>query len=217
MDEFKTEEEQIAAIKNWWKNNGSSVLLAVVAALAIVFGYRAWQNNVESDKATASALYQQLVSISTQQAGLGDDQSASFIANELKEKFTDSEYARFAALFLAKQAVTAKDYDTALAELDFVLESNEDPRTIHIVNARKARILSAKGEYEAAHALLDASDEAFAPAYLEIKGDIYILQGDRESAKESYLAAFDMVKDAPQRAPLLGVKLSDLGVDTQSL
>ncbi|MCH2157846.1 MAG: tetratricopeptide repeat protein [Oleiphilaceae bacterium] len=217
MDEFKTEEEQIAAIKNWWKNNGSSVLLAVVAALAIVFGYRAWQNNVEHDKATASALYQQLVSISTQQAGLGDDQSASFIANELKEKFTDSEYARFAALFLAKQAVTAKDYDTALAELDFVLESNEDPRTIHIVNARKARILSAKGEYEAAHALLDASDEAFAPAYLEIKGDIYILQGDRESAKESYLAAFDMVKDAPQRAPLLGVKLSDLGVDTQSL
>ncbi|KZX82113.1 hypothetical protein A3715_06240 [Oleiphilus sp. HI0009] len=217
MDEFKTEEEQIAAIKNWWKNNGSSVLLAVVAALAIVFGYRAWQNNVENDKATASALYQQLVSISTQQAGLGDDQSASFIANELKEKFIDSEYARFAALFLAKQAVTAKDYDTALAELDFVLESNEDPRTIHIVNARKARILSAKGEYEAAHALLDASDEAFAPAYLEIKGDIYILQGDRESAKESYLAAFDMVKDAPQRAPLLGVKLSDLGVDTQSL
>jgi len=136
VDEFKTEEEQIAAIKNWWKNNGSSVLLAVVAALAIVFGYRAWQNNVENDKATASALYQQLVSISTQQAGLGDDQSASFIANELKEKFTDSEYARFAALFLAKQAVTAKDYDTALAELDFVLESNESPRTVHIVKAR---------------------------------------------------------------------------------
>ena len=98
MDEFKTEEEQIAAIKNWWKTNGTSVILAIVAALAIVFGYRAWQGNVEANKASASGLYQRLVNVVTAQQGIADDQSASFIAGELKENFSETEYARFAAL-----------------------------------------------------------------------------------------------------------------------
>jgi predicted negative regulator of RcsB-dependent stress response len=39
VDDIKTEEEQIAAIKNWWKENGNSLLMAVVAAIAIIFGW----------------------------------------------------------------------------------------------------------------------------------------------------------------------------------
>ena len=217
MDEFKTEEEQIAAIKNWWKNNGTSILLAIVASLAIVFGYRAWQGNLEANKESASGLYQRLVNVITAQQGLGDDQSATFIAGEIKENFGETEYARFAALYLAKIHVEAGELDLAVAELDFVLASTEDVRTQHIVTARKARVLAAKGEYEAALALLSASDDAFKPSYLEITGDIQLAQGDEEAARNTYIKAFEMVKDEPQRAPLLGVKLSDLGVDTRSL
>lgn len=217
MDEFKTEEEQIAAIKNWWKTNGTSVILAIVAALAIVFGYRAWQGNVEANKASASGLYQRLVNVVTAQQGLGDDKSASFIAGELKENFSDTEYARFAALYLAKIHAEAGELDEAISELDFVLASTEDVRTKHIVSARKARVLAAKGEYDAALALLTPTDEAFKPSYLEITGDILLAQGDKDGARETYLKAFELVKDEPQRAPLLGVKLSDLGVDTRSL
>lgn len=217
MDEFQTEEEKIAAIKNWWKNNGTSVLLAIVAALAIVFGYRAWQSNIEATKASASGLYQQLVNRVTASQGMGDGESVEFLANELKDKFDNTEYARFAALFLAKNLVESGELDGAIAELDYVLASTEDARTSHIVNGRKARILAAKGEYDAALALLTVSDEAFRPNFLEIEGDIKLAQGDSAAAKEAYLEAYDLVKDAPQRAPLLGVKLSDLGVDTRSL
>lgn len=217
MDEFKTEEEQIAAIKNWWKKNGSSLILAVVASLAIVFGYRGWQGNVESNKASASALYQQLVGAVTAQQGLGDETSAIFLATELKDNFGDMEYARYAALFLAKIYAESAKYDEAIAELDFVLNSTEDVRTQHIAIGRKARLLAAKGEYDAALALLNASDEAFKASFLEITGDIYLMQNDSDAAKDSYLSAYKLVQDEPQRAPLLGVKLSDLGVDTRSL
>jgi len=217
VDEFRTEEEQIAAIKNWWKKNGSSVVTAVLLALAVVFGYRAWQNNVESNKAEASAAFQRLVMTETGQQGLGDDQTAAFIANELKEKHEDTEYARYAALYLAKIHAEKGEYDEALAEFEFVLASTEDVRTVHTVNGRKARVLAAKGEFEAALSLLNATDEAFKPAYLEITGDIKLKQGDAEGARESYLAAYELVKEEPQRAPLLSVKLSDLGVDTRSL
>ncbi len=217
MDEFKTEEEQIAAIKNWWKNNGTSVILAIVASLAIVFGYRAWQGNVEANKASASGLYQRLVNVITAQQGLGDDQSATFIAREIKDNYGETEYARFAALYLAKIHVEASELDQALSELDFVLASTDDVRTQHVVTARKARVLVAKGEYDAALALLDATDDAFEASFLEIIGDIQLAQGDEEAARDTYLKAFGLVKDEPQRAPLLGVKLSDLGVDTRSL
>jgi len=217
VDEFKTEEEQIAAIKNWWKKNGSSLILAVVAALAIVAGFRAWQGNVDANKAAASGLYQQLVTATTSNQGLGDSQSSAFIANELKDKFADTEYARFAALYLAKQAVESKDYAAAIAEFDFVLDSTKSSATVSVVTGRKARVLAAQGEYDAALALLTTDDDAFKPGFLEIKGDILLAQGDAESAKASYLEAFELVKTEPQRAPLLGVKLSDLGVDTRSL
>lgn len=217
MDEFKTEEEQIAAIKNWWKTNGTSVILAIVAALAIVFGYRAWQNNVEANKASASGLYQRLLTVATAQQGLGDEQSAKFIAGEIKTNYSDTEYARFAALYLAKIHAEAGELDEAIAELDFVLASTQDVRTMHIVKARKARVLASKGEYDSALALLNATEEAFKPSYLEITGDILLAQGDEDGARETYLEAYGLVKDEPQRAPLLGVKLSDLGVDTRSL
>ena len=45
MAELRTEEEQIEAIKRWWKKNGSSLLLGIALALAIVFGWQAWQNH----------------------------------------------------------------------------------------------------------------------------------------------------------------------------
>lgn len=217
MDEFKTEEEQIAAIKNWWKKNGSSLILAVVAALAIVFGYRGWQGNVEANKASASALYQQLVNAVTAQQGLGDETSIVFLATELKDKFGEMEYAKYAALFLAKVYAESGKYDEAIAELDFILNSTEDVRTQHIVTGRKARLLAAQGQYESALAVLNATDEAFKANFLEITGDIQLLQNDPEAAKQSYLSAYTLVQDEPQRAPLLGVKLSDLGVDTRSL
>ncbi len=217
MDEFKTEEEQIAAIKNWWKNNGSSIILAIVAALAIVFGYKAWQTNVENTKASASALYQQLVMASTSNQGMGDDKTLSFVANELKEKYSDSEYALYAALFLAKDYAQKAEYDSAVAELDFVLAATQDPRMVHVATGRKARVLSAMENNDEALALLVATDPAFEAAFLEISGDIKLRQGDQESAKQDYLDAFELIKETPQNLPLLGVKLSDLGVDTRNL
>ena len=45
MTEFRTEEEQIAALKKWWNDNSKSLLIGVGLALAIVFGWKAYQNS----------------------------------------------------------------------------------------------------------------------------------------------------------------------------
>ena len=42
MAELRTEEEQLEAIKRWWKENGTSLIAGVAIAAAGVFGWNAW-------------------------------------------------------------------------------------------------------------------------------------------------------------------------------
>ena len=42
MDIHRTEEEQVEAIKTWWKANGTSVIVGVVLGVAVIFGVRYW-------------------------------------------------------------------------------------------------------------------------------------------------------------------------------
>lgn len=218
MSEFRTEEEQIAAIKRWWSDNGQSLLIGIGLALAIVFGWKAYQNSVIQTKTEASGLYQQLMSEATRNDFDNEEANTlAFLANEIKTKFESSEYAIYAAMFLAKDAVEQKNYETAKAELNWILDRTEDARIQHIVKGRLARILSAEGQHDEALAMLDASLSQFEPVFLEIKGDINNRMGNKEQAIEAYQSAYQLVKNKPQSLPLLAVKLSDLGVNPETL
>ena len=219
MSDYSTEEEQIAAIKNWWKKNGNSLLIGIGLALVIVFGWKAYQSSVVENKTEASMLYQQMISAatSTDLSAPEEGSTVSYLATELKTKFSDSEYAIYAALFIAKELVSDAKYDEAKAEFNWVLENTEDQRIIHIVNGRLARIYSLQGDNDAALKLLTATDPAFEASYQEIIGDIKIRSGEKDAAIDAYKKAFELVKSNPQALPLLAVKLSDLGVDPETL
>ena len=219
MSDYSTEEEQIAAIKNWWKNNGNSLLIGIGLALIIVFGWKAYQSSVVESKTEASMLYQQMISaatatdLSTPEEG----STVSYLAKELKTKFSDSEYAIYAAMFIAKESIADANYDEAKSEFDWVLASTEDQRIIHIVNGRLARIHSIQGDNESALKLLVATDPAFEASYQEIIGDIKIRSSEKQAAIDAYTKAYQLVKSNPQALPLLAVKLSNLGVDPETL
>jgi len=218
VTELRTEEEQIAVMKKWWAENGRSLLIGIGLALAIVFGWKAYQNSVIQTKTEASGLYQQLMTEATKNNFDNEDANTlSYLANEIKTKFESSEYAIYAAMFLAKDAIEQKNYEAAKNELNWVLSRTEDSRTQHIVNARLARILSAEGQHEEALAKLNASLPQFEPVYLELKGDINKRMGNTEQAVEAYKTAYLLIKDKPQTLPLLAVKLSDLGVNPETL
>ena len=61
MNTFRTEEEQLDAIKRWWRENGISTAVGVVLALGAVFGWRGWQDHQQNRAAEASAVFQQLL------------------------------------------------------------------------------------------------------------------------------------------------------------
>ncbi len=72
MEQYRTEEEQVQALGRWWKENGRSIVAAVVIALSAGFGWQAWQANEVRQQEQASDIYQALLhALGTQKADPG--------------------------------------------------------------------------------------------------------------------------------------------------
>ena len=61
MEIYDTEEEQLDAVKRWWKENGQSTIIGLVFGIAIILGWNYWQDHKKVQAEQASALYSQLI------------------------------------------------------------------------------------------------------------------------------------------------------------
>lgn len=214
-----TEEEQVEAIKSWFEQNGTSLIVGIVVSLAAVFGYQSWQESELASTENASSLYSDLTeaivagpldTLSSEQISTG-----KFLAEQLKTEHPDSAYAHFAALHLAKLAVEADDLETAGKELEWI-KSNSPERPVELIaNLRLAIIKTAQKEYDAALALLDVDEAgAHVSSYQEQRGDIFLAMNKHEQAREAYKLAMDTIVEG-QVKPVLQMKFEDL-IDPQS-
>ena len=62
MATYETEEEQLEALKKWWKENGRSILLGLLLGVLIIAGWRGWQAYQANRAESASTLYEQMES-----------------------------------------------------------------------------------------------------------------------------------------------------------
>lgn len=219
MAELRTEEEQVEALKNWWNENGKSLVVAVVVALGGVFGWKTWQQQQHDAAEAASIAYQNLldsvVVVLGAQGEEGDVATSQHLASELKSNHGSSEYARFASLLMAKVAVEQKQYDQALTELDWILANEPSSEMKNVVKLRKARVYLALGKYDQGLSeLSQVSGEEFKVSVAELKGDLLLASGKESDAREAYQQAVDGTPDLASR-PLLNIKLEDLAVSDE--
>lgn len=216
MSEMRTEEEQVEALKNWWKENGKSLVIAVAIALSGVFGWKAWQQKQHNDAEAASVAYQNLVdavTIGVSQSSADDLSTGRHLADQLKAEHESTEYARFAALLMAKVAVQQEQYDIALAELDWVLNRNPIEEMRQIIYMRKARVYQATGEFEKGLDMLGhVTADEFQSASNELKGDLLRSAGRMAEARVAYQQA---LSESSEVRPLLTIKLEDLAVSSE--
>lgn len=206
-----TEDEQIAQIKEWWQRNGKPLLTGGILALAVVFGWQAWQNHQANQSAGASALYQQLLETALSPAATVDLGAVSELSNKLKEDYAGTAYAQYASLLMAKVAVDNQKLDDAASALQAVLDKPYDEVLGELARQRLARVLSAQGKTEDGLKLLEAGKavKAFAAGRDEIKGDLLLKLGRTDEAHAAYTKAREALGEEAAQGTLQ-MKLDDL-------
>lgn len=215
MSEMRTEEEQVEALKGWWKENGKSLLFMIAISLSAVFAWKTWQQQQLTDAESASITYQNLLDAVSAALGTQDvDQIATsrHLAKELKTDFEKSEYARFAALLMARVQVDQGKFPEALSELDWVLAHAPTDEMRNVTLLRKARIYQAMGDYQKGlEVIRDLSAKEFNSSVFELKGDLLLASGKNTDARAAYQQALESSGNAGVN-PLLNMKLEDLAV-----
>lgn len=207
MSEHLTEEQQVEAIKNWWKENGISVVLGLLIGFGALFGWNYWKDYRDDNAAAASVVYQQL--LTDLQANKTDAIKAQ--AQMLVDKYGSTPYAALAAFSLARTAVEANDMATAKTWLQWVLDNSRQDQFQHTARLRLTRVLLSSNEVDAADAIINnIKTDAYVAPYAELQGDIALARGDREAAREAYKTALEAsAGDKNQRTALQG-KLDDV-------
>ncbi|HBC3401524.1 TPA: YfgM family protein [Vibrio parahaemolyticus] len=202
MELYDTEEQQVEAIKDWWKENGKAVIIGAVVGLGGLFGWRYYQDTVIQASETASQSYTTAMN-TLQEKGVDaqSDVQAFIESNEVKE------YSVLAALQLAKAQVEAKDFAAALEQLKWAQSNTKDAALSPLISYRIARIETEMGNFDAANTELGkVTDTAWAGRIAELRGDIALRQGDKDVAYAAYTEA----QQAADASPTLQMKLDDL-------
>lgn len=217
MSQHLTEEEQIETIKRWWAENGRALLIGIVLALGVYFGWEAWQNQRQQAQETASILYEDLLeTVVAQEPGqsLSSEQvtKAKSIVEEIKNEHGGSLYAVQAALFLAKVAIEQDDLALAESELRWASDKGDEILS-PLAQLRLAKVLYGQEKYDEALSELDKlSSEAYAANVAELKGDIRSAQGRPEEARVAYQLALDELLPAQSNMrDIIQMKLDDVG------
>jgi predicted negative regulator of RcsB-dependent stress response len=205
MATYETDEEKVEAIKKWWKDNGTSVVVGVVIGLGAVFGWRAWVQHQDSVGQQASAAFEQLMA-SVQS---GNAESARAQAALLGEEYDGTAYAALTALLQARVAVESGDPPAARAALEQAIETAADPAIAHIAALRLIRLQIAEGDLQAASAAIERYDDggAFAADFDALRGDVAAAAGRTAEARDAYTRA---IAAGVAYAELLRLKLDNL-------
>ena len=202
---YDTEEEQLEALKRWWKENGASTLIGIGIGIAVIAGWNYWQEHKKTQATQASAIYDQLL----KSAETNQKDSVEKLAKRLQEQFPGSNYAGFAGLFLAKFKVEQGDL-TAAKDILKKIADGKDKELSHIAKIRLVKLMLASGEYELGLKVINAIDQAeaakFSDNYDELVGDLYVALDRLDEARTSYQKA---LKNGNQ-SPLLQLKIDDL-------
>jgi predicted negative regulator of RcsB-dependent stress response len=203
-----TEEEQIEQLKNWIKQFGPTILAGVIMAIVLVTVWHYWQEREARILTHASSVYDEMLTLRAQ----NDSQAAVVQAEKLLSHYPKTPYADMAALLLARDAATKKDYPTAIEQLNWVIDHSASNAIRSIANIRIARILIQDGKAnEAIEELNRLYDKNFNALADETRGDAYMALNKIPEAKMAYQQTIqELPADETTRRPILQMKLDNM-------
>ena len=176
------EEQEINQLKDWWKENGKTIIVAFILGVGGMFGWRYWQAHQAEQIAQASAQYDALI-YSAQQ----DKQAKKANIEQFVQANSKTAYAVFALLDEAKKAAEKQDFAAAEVNLNQALTQSQDEVLTSIVALRLSAVQFQLGQLDNALTTLNqVKGESFNARKAILTGDIQIVKGDKVAAKNSF-------------------------------
>tara|TARA_R110002110_G_scaffold406421_1_gene626509 strand:- start:352773 stop:353501 length:729 start_codon:yes stop_codon:yes gene_type:complete len=215
VESYRTEDEQVEALRRWWDENGRSIIAAIIIALSAGFGWQAWQGYTERQQSSASDLYQAMIqTVDAAALSAADKQRGIELAQQLKANYEGTTYAQFAALHLARLAVADNKLPEAEEQLRWVLSKADAGSDIaQVAQLRLGRVLASSGDVEQALRLLqEPPADTYASAYAVAAGDALLAAGRDSEALDTYNRALMLAaaNSAQINLPSLQEKIQSL-------
>ena len=207
-DEEFDSHEQSERARKWFQNNGGSLLIAVLAALALIWGYKGFQSN-KVHAAEQAGLNFQALALAIE--GKNDAQ-ISQLSTEIRKSYGETTYAAIAGLTEAKYLAEGGKVQAAETALRLAKDAGTSPQVRVLATLRLARLLNGEGKAQEALDLLKTiEDEGFKAQTQQQRGDAFAQLGKIADAKAAYASALTATDLASPGRSTLQQKLDNLG------
>ena len=202
------EQEQIDALKAWWKDNGKWLLWTLALVLGGFAAMQGWQSHKSNQAMEAAMLFAEL----GKQVDSRDPKRIDNAAAAVIDNYGSSAYAPRALLLAAQVNIQIKDVARAKTQLQWVIEHADEEGLKNVARLNLANVLLDEKNYVEAMKLLDAPHpDSFAGLYADLKGDVLGAQGKAEEARAAYQLGLDSTDTKSPYHNLIRMKLDVLG------
>lgn len=200
IDPRYSEDEQVERLKEWWKKNGTSVVVGVVIGVSVIVGVNYWRGYIQSQAEEASVRYARLLTL--------DGEESRQLGSELMSDYSNTPYAALAALYLAKVSYAQGDSEKAESMLKWAMDNAELTANQHAARLRLAHLYLEAGRTDEAEELVNITQyDGFRSEYKELIGDIAMARGDAALARVAYEEALSSLPEGSGYSGLLVMKL----------
>ena len=203
------EDEHTEKILDWWKKNGTAIIVGLVIGVGSVGGYQGWNIYQDRQGEAASDLYQNMLrSLATETLVIAREN-----ANQVVTNYGATAYADGAYLVLAKLEFEAGELDQADEHLTRVMNKSKDLAMQHVARLRRITIALHRDDLDLVDDLLKVDEKiGFEARYYELRGDASVARKDVDSAREAYTSALELAVTGSVSAQILERKLNSVSV-----
>lgn len=202
------EQEQLDALKAFWKQYGNLITWLLILLLGAYAGWNGWNWWQRDQGIKAGAMFDEL----DRSAQGGDAERTARVFKDLQDRYGRTAYAAQAGLLTARVQFDKGQVDAARATLTWVAEQGGDEALRTVARLRLAGLLlDAKQPDDALRQLDAATAPGFEALVADRRGDVLLAKGQKAEARAAYETAYKGMDERQDYRRLVEAKLTAMG------
>jgi predicted negative regulator of RcsB-dependent stress response len=199
--------DQNEKLRDIWISYKNYILIGLGLLLAIYFGFTFIANQETKRNEIASQLYQEILIEKIENL-----ENIQLKTNSLKKDHLDTPYAGRASLHLGQLLAKSNKHEESIIELKWASDRAKEVSIQSLARYTLALSYIAIKDYKNAKIAAESiASIGFNALKMDLMGDIYLLEGNVDKAKEAFTTALEFYKDKNELAQVIQTKIDALG------